>query len=317
MKYPHHTHFLTIYLFIYLFNSHYVPSSICLPSITMSSRCPFVIFTNLASISSQNKINIRKKKKRNSNLLLMIIYNPYIFLAIQHKQKHYTHQHISLSLSPKMATSPTHINGHTPLLSNEEEPPHSAPIFRGTGRRTPSFSSSSSSSWDSSFRSSSFSFHDDFPPFSPITPLKYKGVPFSWEQIPGIPKEQGSKKKGPSGHLLPPPPAGTTAGGGAGAKKQLHQDEISPKKSNRFQRDDPFFAALVECSKEGGDDEDHQSSNFVGIAHKGSSKITRSLSGRFGLINMYTSCKRTCTVSESIVYLPRQGSHYLLNRRSS
>ncbi|KAH6834111.1 hypothetical protein C2S53_017005 [Perilla frutescens var. hirtella] len=226
------------------------------------------------------------------------------------------------------STSPTHINAHTLLLPNDEEPPHSALIFRPTGRRTPSFSSPSpSSSWDSSFRSSSsFSFNEDFPPFSPSTPLKiFKGVPFSWEQIPGIPKHQGSKKKDSSGHLLPPPPAGATttsaaAAATSAAKKMLiHQEEISPpKKSNRFQRDDPFFAALVECSKDGGGDgsgDDH-GSNFGSIL-KGSSKITRTLSDRFGMINMYGSCKRTCAVSESTVYLPRQGSHYLLHRRSS
>ncbi|XP_057793123.1 uncharacterized protein LOC131009732 [Salvia miltiorrhiza] len=210
---------------------------------------------------------------------------------------------------------PTSPNGHTtPLLPKEAEPPHSAPVFRRTRRRTPSFSSSSpSSSFDSSFRSSSFSFNDEFPPFSPIsTPLiKFKGVPFSWEQIPGIPKQHCSKKDS-SGHLLPLPPAGATTA--SAAKKQ---EEISPKKSNRFQRDDPFFAALVECSKDGGDggsDDDHCLNS--GNIEKGSSKITRSLSDRFGLINMYTSCKRTCAVSESIVNLPRQTSHYLLDRRS-
>ncbi|KAL6583124.1 hypothetical protein OROMI_005202 [Orobanche minor] len=195
-------------------------------------------------------------------------------------------------------------NGHTPLLPSEEEPPHSVPIFRPMERRTPSFSSASpSGSWDSSFRSSS--------------PLKFKGIPFSWEQIPGIAKHQGLKKKDSTGYLLPLPPAGTTTS--SAIKKQ---EEISPKKGNKgFQREDPFYAALVECSKDGGesdgDGNDDHSSNFGGI-NKGSSKINRTLSDRFGLINMYTSCKRTCAVSESIVNLSRKGSHnYLLNRRSS
>ncbi|KAL7118161.1 hypothetical protein ACP275_03G118100 [Erythranthe tilingii] len=190
----------------------------------------------------------------------------------------------------------------------EEETLHSStPIFRpaAPGRRTPSFSSSNSSS---------LSFTEEFYQFSPIStnnPLKFKGVPFSWEQIPGIPKHRqvgggGSHmiKNGEystTEHLLPLPP------NSSGKKLGLHhQEEISPKKSNRFQRDDdPFYAALVECSK---DDDSSISKN-----------ITRSLSDRFGFINMYTSCKRSCNVSESIVYLPsRQPSpHYLLNRRSS
>ncbi|KAL1533800.1 hypothetical protein AAHA92_33638 [Salvia divinorum] len=212
---------------------------------------------------------------------------------------------------------PTHT---TPLLPKEAEPPHSAPAFRWTGRRTPSFSSSSpSGSFDSSFRSSSFSFNDEFPTLSPITTplIKFKGVPFSWEQIPGISKHHCSKKKDSSSHLLPLPPAGAAVGGGGGAATAAKkQDEISPKKSNRFQSDDPFFAALVECSKDGGGGDDHCLNS--GAIGKGSSKITRTLSDRFGLINMYTSsCKRTCAVSESIVNLPRQSPHYLIDRRSS
>lgn len=202
-----------------------------------------------------------------------------------------------------MASSP-------PPYTNEEETLHSTPTFRlATVRRTPSFSSlSPTNSSDSSFQSSSFSFNEEFHQLSPMsTPLyKFKGVPFSWEQIPGIPKHQGSKKNMEySEHLLPLPPAGNTI---SATKKPLHQEEISPKKSIRFQMDDPFFAALVECSKD-----DHHGSNLGNV----SSKITRSLSDRFGFINIYSSCKRTCQVSESIVYLPRPSPHYLLNRRSS
>ncbi|KAI3464392.1 hypothetical protein Pfo_021055 [Paulownia fortunei] len=209
-----------------------------------------------------------------------------------------------------MASSPpTYNNGHAQILPNEEETPHSTPIFRPAEvRRTPSFLSlSPSNSWDSSFGSSSVYFNEEFPPFSPSTPLKFKGIPFSWEQIPGIPKQQGSKKKESSEHLLPLPPAGNS---NSSTKKLLHQEEISPKKT--IQRD-PFFAALVECSK----DDDHDHGTNFGTIWKGSSKITRTLSDRFGFINLYTSCKRTCAVSESIVYLPRPSPHYLLNRRSS
>ncbi|KAK4382412.1 hypothetical protein Sango_2874600 [Sesamum angolense] len=136
--------------------------------------------------------------------------------------------------------------------------------------------------------------------------LKFKGVPFSWEQIPGIPKHQQAgfkKKESSSAHLLPLPPAGNS---NSSTKKLQNQEEISPKKyhvmtSSRFQRD-PFFAALVECSKE--DDNDEGDDDDDGTVWKGRSKISRSLSDRFGFINMSASCKRTCAVSESIVYLP-------------
>ncbi|KAL0437971.1 UNVERIFIED_CONTAM: hypothetical protein Slati_2280100 [Sesamum latifolium] len=207
----------------------------------------------------------------------------------------------------------------TPLTytGEEESSLHSTPIFRpsSAARRTPSFSSASpSDSCDSSFGSLTFSLAEDFPPFSPIsTPLKFKGIPFSWEKLPGIPKNQllGPKKKAYSEHLLPLPPAGTTS---SAAKKLLHQEEISPKKSNRFVQRDPFFAALVECSK---DDQDHDDEDDHHHHGSSSSKITRTLSDRFGFISMYASCKRSCAVSESLVYLPRPSPHYLLNRRSS
>lgn len=208
-----------------------------------------------------------------------------------------------------MASSPPqYVNGLAQILPIEEETPFSTPKFL----RTPSFSSSSlSHSWDSSFESSPFSLNEESPPYNPFsTPLKFKGIPFSWEQTPGIPKNhQGFKKKEISGHLLPLPPAGNSS---STTKKWHNQEEISPKKHQiRFQRD-PFFAALVECSK---DDHDHGTNIW-----KGSFKITRTLSDRFGFINMYTSCKTTCAVSESIAYLPRASPQYLLHhsrRRSS
>ncbi|KAL2467627.1 uncharacterized protein Fot_51152 [Forsythia ovata] len=204
-------------------------------------------------------------------------------------------------------------NGHAQTVSPETDTPYSTPIFRPTStRRTPSFSSSSPShdSWDSSF-GSSICFNEEFSAFiSPnTTPPKFSGVPFSWEQLPGIPKQQSPKKKDSSTSLLPLPPAGNS-----NPSKKQNQEEISPKKymaSDSF-RMDPFFAALVECSKD-----DHGHDQTVGINHLKGSKISRTLSDRFGFINMYTSCKRTCPVSESIVYLPRSTPHYLLNRRPS
>ncbi|CAA2998825.1 uncharacterized protein LOC111409495 [Olea europaea var. sylvestris] len=199
-------------------------------------------------------------------------------------------------------------NGHAQTVTPETE----TPLFRpASTRRTPSFSSSSLShdSWDSSF-GSSISLNEKFSSLSPnSTPLKFSGgVPFSWEQLPGIPKQLSAKKKGSvATSLLPLPPAGNSNH----SKKQIPEG-ISPKKyigSDSF-REDPFFAALVECSKD-----DHSRHQRVGINLWKGSKISRTLSDRFGFINMYTSCKSNSAVSESIVYLPRP--HYHLNRRPS
>ncbi|CAA0809898.1 Unknown protein [Striga hermonthica] len=187
--------------------------------------------------------------------------------------------------------------------------------------RTLSFTSMCSDSWDlsygsSSSSSSSFLYLDDYPTFSPSTPLKFKGIPFSWEKNPGIPKnnQSSSKKKEYSEHLLPPPPAGSS---NSGDKKSIHQEEIFPKKSNRFQQRDPFFAALVECSKDDDDDE-HHGTKYYGTMWKGNSKnITRSLSDRFAFMN-YTSCKRTCAVSVPNIYVrPKPSPHGFIDRRSS
>ncbi|KAJ7973926.1 DUF688 family protein [Quillaja saponaria] len=183
-------------------------------------------------------------------------------------------------------------------------------------RRTPSFSSSSSSSL--SYSSSSY-FLDDSP-LSPSTPLQFSGVPFSWEHLPGIPKKQNSKKlKESSLKLLPLPPP--TAHIQTSKRFNLDQETAIRKKNSReisFQKD-PFFAALVECSKDDDDDEEITSnSNLWNEA-----KVTRSLSDRFGFISLYASCKRTCAISESIIHLPNPssrrstGTYNHLNRRSS
>ncbi|XP_073127411.1 uncharacterized protein [Henckelia pumila] len=202
---------------------------------------------------------------------------------------------------------------HTQILPTEEEPPYpTSRSFRPPGgRRTSSFSSSSTSnSWDSFG-----SFYDEYPPFSPIsTPPKFNGVPFSWEKIPGIPKHQllVPKMDESSANLLPLPPAGNS---NSSTKKLSHNQEQRHHSSNRFKRD-PFFAALVECSKDG--DHDHDDTNLVHTGKGSDSKISRTLSDGFGCIDMYTSCKRTCAISESIVCLPKSKPRYdRLNRRSS
>ncbi|KZV57065.1 hypothetical protein F511_05939 [Dorcoceras hygrometricum] len=126
------------------------------------------------------------------------------------------------------------------------------------------------------------------PSHTPYTsPLHFKGIPFSWEKIPGIPKYQESHNISKSTRsLLPLPPAAIAASATSATKT------------------DPFLVALVECSKD-----DHHATNF-GHVWKGSSKnfITRTLSDSFGFISIYGSCKRSRAVSESIVYLPRSST---------
>ena len=157
-----------------------------------------------------------------------------------------------------------------------------------SSRRT--HSSSSSSSFESIY------FPED-PLLSPASPLRFSGVPFSWEHLPGIPKKQNSKKKlqESSLKLLPLPPPTTTHS----SRKHTHEETRIRKKNSIqsvFQRD-PFFAALVECSK---DDSEETSRNLW----NGAKVPIRSISDRFGFISLYASCKRTCAVSESLVYLP-------------
>ncbi|KAI5668209.1 hypothetical protein M9H77_18062 [Catharanthus roseus] len=186
----------------------------------------------------------------------------------------------------------------------------STPVLRPSSRRNSSFSSSPSFSSNSS--SGSFSFQDSYDSlFSPNTPLRFSsGIPFSWEQIPGIPKNGTPRKLkefSSQSDLLPLPPAGNSNSLRKNGQNRGEDHHISPKKYNTNEsfRKDPFFAALVECSKD----------DSIGDFWKSSSKVSKTLSDRFGFINMYTSCKRTCTVSESIVYLPRSRAYNMLNRR--
>ncbi|KAJ0085390.1 hypothetical protein Patl1_07812 [Pistacia atlantica] len=137
-----------------------------------------------------------------------------------------------------------------------------------SSRRTPSFSSSSSSS---SFESSSY-FPDDSP-LSPATPLRFSGVPFSWEHLPGIPKKIDNNKKESFLKQLPLPPPLTP--------QKLHFDpDIGVKKKfnsngDHSFRKDPFVAALVECSKDDDDDDLTSSKLFWN-----GGKVTRSISDR-------------------------------------
>ena len=198
------------------------------------------------------------------------------------------------------------MDSSTKIVPNERDTKFPA-TNQLSSRRSQSFSSlsSCSSSLESSFSGDS--------PTSPVTPARFSGIPFSWEKIPGIPKKQASRKKENSPlSLLPLPPSTTPTP----SKRFNHQDQETStirKKNNISEsfRRDPFFAAFVECCKE---DEDQETSPNIWK----SSKVPRNLSDRLGLINIYTSCKRTCTVSESITLVPRsaRSSYHILNRRS-
>ncbi|KAJ8760483.1 hypothetical protein K2173_015150 [Erythroxylum novogranatense] len=176
-----------------------------------------------------------------------------------------------------------------------------------SSRRTPSFSFSSSSTISSS--SSSFYVSNDLPP-SPATPLRFSGgVPFSWEHLPGIPKNPNHKKRDSTLKVLPLPPSSTIP-----TSKRFTFEEVGHRKKifNEGLRRDPFFTALVQCSRDNNCDKQ----SFSNIWDR--PKVSRSVGDRFGFTNLYTSCKNTCAISESIVYIPRskRSSYDLINRRS-
>lgn len=202
------------------------------------------------------------------------------------------------------STAPS--NGRVQKLVTDHDPDQSSfcPLIpRPSSRRTLSLSSSPSfSSSNSSLASFSLDESNAYnSPFSPTTPLHSGQVPFSWEQIPGLPKNKQLSKKNCSDpsldiSLLPLPPAGNPVPKSKYVTPRTQKKQIATTSSLRK---DPFFAALVECSK-GSDGQ-----GSIGNLWK-SSKITRTLSDRLGLVSMYTnSCKTTCAVSKSMVYLPR------------
>ena len=228
---------------------------------------------------------------------------------------------------------------HHHQLQAMKYPSHSSRI------RTHSFSSSSSS-LSSSGSSLSYNYnpnntdeyHNTNSPLSTpsSTPFRFSGKPFSWEYFPGIPKKQPSKKKlqdhqSPTiistNKLLPLPPPSANAI--TRVKKSTNSSANPSNKRREFFESDPFFAALVECSKDdlrgrrGGhvvdvdDDEESSMSSGEIFCSIASAKVSRSFSDRLGF---YASCKRTCAVAESIRRLPRStgSSNYdLINSRSA
>ncbi|XP_010521141.1 PREDICTED: uncharacterized protein LOC104800116 [Tarenaya hassleriana] len=211
--------------------------------------------------------------------------------------------------------------------------PHTArrpdPINLPAPARRRTFSSSSFSSM-SSCSSTSGVFSGDSPLNSPATPLRILGVPFSWEHLPGKPKEPHSLKLNEPINLLPLPPHRSFCFPPTG--KHLNPSSSNKKNIPDSPMKDPFTAALVECSKEEEEEEEEEEDDDEGDVDRNSRRFGRKVNGgsskalsksnvgdRFRLVNLYGSCRRTCAVSESIVFLPRSSGassdHHLLLRR--
>ncbi|KAI9124658.1 hypothetical protein K1719_004580 [Acacia pycnantha] len=209
------------------------------------------------------------------------------------------------------ATLTTHHHHPKPLPKHLDSARKQPPPPRSC-RRTPSFSSSSSSysPYNSSSSLESVLYcggadDNDGDP-SPYSPLRFSGgcgVPFSWEHLPGIPKKQTSFKKKlhnihqeSSMELLPLPPPTNNNNNTTSSYNYKKK-----KKKNSLERD-PFFAAMVECSK--GDEEEEDNHHHGRGSKNNNNKVSRSISDRFGFVNLYSSCKNASAVSESIIYLP-------------
>ncbi|CAI9114772.1 OLC1v1015567C1 [Oldenlandia corymbosa var. corymbosa] len=266
--------------------------------------------------------------------------------AATHKSRRHHHHH---RIEPIPAYDDHHHHHHGGAASADTTAFSAPLIFRpkSTPRRNnnnPSLSSSSSfsslnssSSSNGSLSLSSLTLPDDSPFSTPArTPLsRFSGVPFSWEQIPGKPKNEEATKKQDSAQssllLLPLPPANNNNNSSSFRKNSNKEiamidnlvSNISPRKSsydpNESFRKDPFFAAFVECSK---DDVHLHRKYWNGSLSSPSTKMVpakSNLIGRFGFINMYSSCKMSCGVAESMVLVPRRRSsraYNLINRRS-
>lgn len=253
------------------------------------------------------------KKKERENLKQDLLSHVCAYINCTDKgmtKKNKAESSPSSSSFPPMDSSAT--LGHRPKLI-----PKQCDTFfpaASASRRTPSFSSISSSS--SSLESLYFAADDSL--LSPSnSPSRFSGVPFSWEKLPGIPKKQtlsSSSRKNlheSSMKLLPLPPPTTVLNSSNCRKKTSLQ--------TTFQKD-PFLAAMVECSKDEDDhEEEDENAKFRSRDRNLNNKVSRSISDRFGFINLYSSCKRHSAVSESIIYLPtsrRRSNYQHFTRRS-
>ncbi|CAN6476202.1 unnamed protein product [Victoria cruziana] len=168
-------------------------------------------------------------------------------------------------------------------------------------------------------RSSSSSSLSSFPSSkgSPTTPLQSSGIPFSWEHQPGVPKHpQGtctaltssrSRHVYVVGKHLPPPPLSSLPRASSN-RFNFNSACAARRKKPHGTVHDPFFAALVECSK------DQVTENCWKAP-----KACKSWAGRFNLDRLYASCKTNCAVLEAQVLLsrPYRGSYDMLPNKSA
>ncbi|KAG1331131.1 hypothetical protein COCNU_02G010990 [Cocos nucifera] len=261
----------------------------------------------------------------------------------------------------KEAAPPPH---KTPAELATGSPPASHPI-RSRTRST----SSSASSLSSTILSSSPS-----PAHRYLFPLRSSSaVPFSWEHLPGVPKNPKSlpSPTGPSHDPIaaavslplilrrkkverhrrsdrsPPHPTMGSKGddalsnpGDAPEKDQTliltlppplrsKPDPSTPRKKRSDARfahlaaDDPFAAALAECTKD-----DPAGTELVELwgepsagAPRRRALATAAFTQRFGIFDLYGSCKISCSVADAIIHVPRSthrpATYGVVHRRSS
>ncbi|XP_008791151.2 uncharacterized protein LOC103708144 [Phoenix dactylifera] len=199
----------------------------------------------------------------------------------------------------------------TPAELTTGSPSASRPIRRRTGS-----SSSSASSLSSAIPSSSPS-----PAHRYLFPLRSSSaVPFSWEHLPGVPKNPKSFPSPAVPHrlLLPlPPPLRSKPDTSIPRKKR------SDARFSNLAPADPFAAALAECTKD--DPAGTGLAKLWGEPPAGAPRrralATAAITHRFGLFDLYGSCKISCSVADAIIHVPRPGprpaAYGFLNRRSS
>ncbi|KAJ0973219.1 hypothetical protein J5N97_021178 [Dioscorea zingiberensis] len=178
-----------------------------------------------------------------------------------------------------------------PPFPSTPSPPDRRPLrrrTRSTGSSTSSLSSSSLS-----------------PSPSPLPHLS--SIPFSWEHLPGVPKIP----RIPSSHpnlLLPLPPL----------LKPSPDPPRRKKPDPTIPIPDPFAAALAECAKDSpapsSGPADLEDFWRRGAALTRRRVLSAVISSRFGLPDLYASCKTACSVSDSTIRIPRSSS---LTRRSA
>ncbi|CAF2196427.1 unnamed protein product [Brassica napus] len=164
------------------------------------------------------------------------------------------------------------IGGSTQLgtLARRSDPVNFPAKTNNSSRR--SLSSSSFSSF-SSCSSSSLVFQGGSPLNSPASPLRLLGVPFSWEQLPGKPKDYSHRlnhrQNNDSSVILPLPPHRSTHF--PVTVKNKKSNSLSKKNSFPVTEKDPFAAALLECSKDDDEDEEDGEDHEVDRRFRGNS----------------------------------------------